>query len=38
MSAALRQRNLRRLRRSLVKVAGQQGDAFWQALNSAYYA
>ncbi|MBC7204556.1 MAG: 3-deoxy-D-manno-octulosonic acid kinase [Pusillimonas sp.] len=38
MSARLRQRNLRRLRRSLSKVAGAQGDAFWQALNSAYYA
>ncbi|MAK54854.1 MAG: 3-deoxy-D-manno-octulosonic acid kinase [Pusillimonas sp.] len=38
MSASLRRRNLLRLRRSLLKVAGSQGDIFWQALSNAYYA
>lgn len=38
MSAALRRRNLRRLHRSLLKVAGTQGEVFWQAMSSAYYA
>lgn len=37
MSRALRNANLQRLRRSLVKVAAQQGEPFWQAVNLAYW-
>lgn len=36
MSTGLRRKNLLRLRRSLVKVAGQAGETFWQRLCSAY--
>jgi len=36
MTAAHRQANLHRLRRSLVKVAGQDGAAFWALINQFY--
>ncbi len=38
MSLAERQANLQRLRRSLVKVAGQAGDDFWQRVNQIYHS
>lgn len=37
MSRALRQANLQRLRRSMVKVAAEQGERFWQSVNVAYW-
>ena len=37
LSERQRQGNLDRLRRSLVKVAGEEGDRFWMKLRDSYW-